>query len=132
MQTAVKPSTVRALTELEQEMATTQRAVEAEALRDALAALTRPSRGWLSTGQAAERLGVTVPTVKDWIRRGTLEGQPVGSRWRVSTASVDKVLQVRGMLAEMEDEGNPTAEEIRVRTRRVRREMAAERAGPVG
>lgn len=50
MPTAVRPSTIRALTELEQEMVGAQRTAEAQAIRDALAALTRPSRGWLSTG----------------------------------------------------------------------------------
>jgi len=132
MQTAVKPSTIRALAELEQEMVGAQRTTEAEAIREALAVLVRPGRGWLSTGQAAGRLGVTVPTVKDWIRRGTLEGQPIGSRWRVSEASVDKVLEVRGMLTEMEEEGYPTEDEIQELTRRVRRQRAAEQAREVG
>src|SRR5689334_304289 len=81
MPTGIKPSTVRTLAEIEQEMTGAQRMTEAEAIREALAALVRPARGWLSTGQAADRLGVTVPTVKEWIRRGTLEGQPVGGRW---------------------------------------------------
>ena len=126
LQNDVKPSTIRALTELEKEMAWARRVAAAEALREALAVLARAAWGWLGNGQAAERLDVTVPPVKDWIRRGTLEGQPVGSRWRVSAASVDKVLRVRGMLAEMEDEGYPTEEEIRELIRRVRRQMAAE------
>jgi excisionase family DNA binding protein len=132
MPTVVKPSTIHALSELEQEMAAAQRPDEAEAIREALAALVRPARGWLSTGQAAERLGVTVPTVKDWIRRGTLEGQPVGGRWRVSAASVEKVLQVRGMLTEMEEEGYPTEKDIRDLTRRARRQTAADRARQIG
>ena len=132
MQAEVKPSTIRALAELEQEMVGAKRTTEAEAIREALAALVRPARGWLSTGQAAERLGVTVPTVKDWIRRGALEGQPVGSRWRVSAASVDKILQVHGMLSKMEEDGYPTEEEIRELTRRVRRQMVADRASQVG
>ncbi|HVC33656.1 MAG TPA: helix-turn-helix domain-containing protein [Chloroflexota bacterium] len=132
MQATVKAATIRALADLEQEMAETQRIAEAEALHEALAALARPARGWLSTGQAAERLGVTVPTVKDWIRRGTLEGQPVGSRWRVSEASVDKVLRVREMVAEQDEEGYPSEEEIRALTRQVRRQMAAEQAQQIG
>jgi len=132
MQAAVKPSTIRALTELEQEMARAQRTAEAEAIREALAALVRPSQGWLSTGQAAEQLGVTVPTVKDWIRRGTLEGQPVGSRWRVAAASVEKVLQVRRTLVEMGAEGYPTEEEVRELVQRVRHQLAAEQAREVG
>lgn len=126
MQTDVKPSTIRALAELEREMAGSHRIAEADAIREALAALARPERGWLSTGQAAERLSVTIPTVKDWIRRGTLEGQPVGSRWRVSAASVDKVLQVRSFLSEMGSEGYPTEDEIRELTRQARRQMASQ------
>lgn len=132
MATAVQPSTLRTLAALEREMAEARRTAEADAIREALAALARPARGWLSTGEAAERLGVSVPTVKDWIRRGTLEGQPVGSRWRVSAASVDKVLDVRGMLAGMEDEGYPTEEEIRALTRRARRHLVSERARQIG
>lgn len=131
MQTAVKLSTIRALTELEQEMAGARRTAEAEAIREALAVLVRPARGWLSTGQAAELLGITVPTVKDWIRRGTLEGQPVGSRWRVSTASIDKVLQIRGTLVEIQEEGYPTEEEVREMTREVRRQMPTGQARSV-
>ncbi|HEX5415359.1 MAG TPA: helix-turn-helix domain-containing protein [Chloroflexota bacterium] len=127
-----KPSTIRALTELEQEMAEAKRTAEAEALREALAMLARPSRGWLSTGQAAEQLGVTIPTVKEWIRRGTLEGQPVGSRWRVSAASVEKVLQIRGILDEMDGEGRPPDDEIQEMTRDVRHRMRAEHGEPLG
>ena len=37
---------------------------EAEAIREALAVLLRPMNGWFSTGQAAERLGVSIPTLK--------------------------------------------------------------------
>ncbi|MGH2461929.1 MAG: hypothetical protein ACRDIY_23990 [Chloroflexota bacterium] len=59
MRTSVKPSVVRALTELEQEMAEAHRTAEAEAIREALVVLVRPAWGWLSTGQAAERLGMT-------------------------------------------------------------------------
>ena len=132
MQSAVRPSTIRALFDLEQEMVTAQRTNEAQAIREALAALARSSRGWLSTGDAAERLQMSIPTVKDWIRRGTLEGQRVGSRWRVSEASVDKVLQVRETLAESDEAGYPTEEEIQELTKKVRRQMATERDRQVG
>jgi excisionase family DNA binding protein len=128
----VKPSTIRALTELEHEMAEAQRTAVAEALHEALAVLVRPSRGWLSTGQAAEQLGVTIPTVKDWIRRGTLEGQPVGSRWRVSAASVEKVLQLRDVFDEMEDDGRVPDDEIQEMTRSARRKLQAEQEHQVG
>jgi excisionase family DNA binding protein len=128
MDTEVKPSILRALADLEREMKMAQRIPEAEAIREALGVLTRASRGWLSTGQAAERLGISIPTVKDWIKRGTLVGQLVGGRWRVSSASVDKVLEVRQVLTEAEAEGYPSEAEIQELTTRVRRQMSAEKA----
>src|SRR5438105_776741 len=69
MQTTVKPATIQVLADLEREMADAQRTAAASAIRDAITILVSPARGWISTGQAAERLGVTVPTVKEWIRR---------------------------------------------------------------
>jgi excisionase family DNA binding protein len=128
VQTEIRPSTIRTLVELEEEMEGAQRTSQAEAIREVLTALTRAGRGWLTTGQAAELLGVTIPTVKDWIRRGTLSGLPVGSRWRVSKESVDKVLQVREMLTDMAEDDYPTDDEIRELTRQVRRQMNAEKA----
>ncbi len=118
---AISPSTIETLAELEQEMVAAQRRPAAEAIREALAALARPNRGWLTTGQAAERLGVTIPTIKDWIRRGTLKGTPVGSRWVVSEESVERILGIRKALADIEDEGHPTPEEIASLTREARR-----------
>lgn len=122
---AINQSTIETLAELEQEMVAAQRGEAAEALREALAALTRPARGWLTTGQAAERLGVTIPTIKDWIRRGTLKGAPVGSRWVVSEDSVKRILGIRKALEDLEEEGYPTAEEIARLTRETRRGVAA-------
>ena len=126
MKTAVKPSTLDLLMELEREMATQGRTAAAEALLEALNALTSPARGWLTTGQAADRLQVTIPTVKDWIKRGTITGRQVGSRWYVSDASVEKVLGLRQVLAEMDHEGIPTEEEIRQLTKKIRRQMQAQ------
>lgn len=124
---AVSSSTIEKLAELEQEMIASKRTTAAEALREALAALVRPSHGWLTTGQAAERLDITIPTVKEWIRRGTLKGRPVGNRWWVSEESVDKVRTVRKMLADMEEEGYPTEEEIYELTKKVRRQTSAQK-----
>lgn len=68
-----------------------------------------------------------MPTVKDWIRRGTLKGQMVGSRWSVSEGSVGKVFNIRQALAGMEENGYPTEEEIYELTKRVRHQMVAEK-----
>ncbi|MDP2744644.1 MAG: helix-turn-helix domain-containing protein [Dehalococcoidia bacterium] len=118
---AINQSTIETLAELEQEMVAARRRAAAEALREALTALARPTRGWLTTGQAAERLGVTIPTIKNWIRRGTLKGAPVGSRWVVSEESVERILGIRKALGDLEEEGYPTSEEIARLTGEARR-----------
>lgn len=118
---AVSPLTIETLAELEKEMAAARRAPAAEALKEALTALARPTRGWLTTGQAAERLDVTIPTIKAWIRRGTLKGAPVGSRWVVSEESVERISGIRKALGELQEEGYPTSEEIVNPTREARR-----------
>ncbi|MBI2954834.1 MAG: helix-turn-helix domain-containing protein [Chloroflexi bacterium] len=78
--TAIAPSTFDELQELEGEMESQGRTSKAKALREAMLALARPARGWITTGQAAERLGITIPTVKAWISRGALIGRQVGGR----------------------------------------------------
>lgn len=74
---------------------------------DASDLLVRPRGGWLTDGQAAKHLGLSVSSVRDWINRGTLTGQRLGSRWRVSGESVNKVLGLRRVLADMDLEGYP-------------------------
>ncbi|MBI2907030.1 MAG: helix-turn-helix domain-containing protein [Chloroflexi bacterium] len=114
------PSTIETLAELHQEMLAAERTAAADALSEALSALAR-GRGWLTTGEAAERLGVTIPTIKDWIRRGTLKGAPMGSRWAVSEESVERILGIRKTLGDLEQEGYPTPEEIMQLTKEPRR-----------
>lgn len=123
--TAIRASTIETLAELEQEMVAAQREPVAEAIREALTALARPNRGWLTTGQAAERLGVTIPTIKEWVRRGTLKGTPVGSRWVVSEDSVERIVGIRKALDDLDEEGYPTPEEIASLTREARRAVEA-------
>ena len=122
---AISPATIETLAGLEQEMVAARREPAAEAIREAIAALARPNRGWLTTGQAAERLGVTIPTIKDWVRRGTLKGAPVGSRWVVSEESVQRITGIRNALGGLEEEGYPTREEIADLTRESRRAATA-------
>src|SRR5919199_4954679 len=104
-------STLSTLAELEREMARIGRVREEQALREARTALARPGRGVLSTGQAAERLGVSVPTVKRWVERGTLAGARVGGRWRIAAEGVDRLVRLRDSLRALDDEGNPSPEE---------------------
>ena len=124
MRTAIRESTLDELIELEREMVSQGRASTAEALRVAVAALAKPTRGWISTGEAAERLGISIPTVKAWISRGALTGRHVGDRWWVSEQSVGEVLGFGAGIAALEEGGTPTEEETLELTKRVPRQMA--------
>lgn len=101
------------LEELEQEMAQEGRVREKTALHEALNALVRPERGFLTTGQAAERLGVSIPTIKRWIERDNLAGGQLGGRWVVSQESVDRLVRLRETLRALDEEGNPSPDEVR-------------------
>ena len=61
----------------------------------------------LTTGQAAARLGVAIPTVKRWIERGALDAARVRGRWLVTTASVQRQVALRETLAAVANEGFP-------------------------
>jgi excisionase family DNA binding protein len=105
-------STLSTLASLAREMAQAGRSAEEAALREAQSALRRPERGIMTTGQAAGRLGVTIPTIKRWIERGALSGGPVGGRWVVSSESVERVRRVRETLVALDAEGNPAPDEL--------------------
>lgn len=128
MKLAIRESTLDELIELEREMVSQGRTSAAEALRVAVAALAKPVRGWISTGEAAERLGISIPTVKAWISRGALTGRRVGDRWWVSDQSVREVLGFGDGIAALEEERIPTEEEALELTRRVRHQMAEEKS----
>jgi len=50
--------------------------------------------GWLTTAEAAKRLGKTQRRIQQLIREGKLEGHPVTSRlWLVTTQSVEEYLK---------------------------------------
>lgn len=106
-------TTLRTLTQLEQEMSRAGRSAEEEALREAVRTLASRRGEFLTTGEAAERLGVSIPTVKRWIERGALLGGPVGGRWLVSPESVEQLVRLRASLFDLDREGYPTADEVR-------------------
>ena len=123
----VRLTTLNQLTALEREMERAGRPEEQRALREARLALARSDHGFVTTGVAAERLGVSIPTVKRWVQRGALAGGPVGARWLVSTASVERILSLRRSLNALEREGNPTPEELAALYARPRAAGADER-----
>jgi excisionase family DNA binding protein len=48
---------------------------------------------FLSPGEIAARLRVTVPTVQSWLRNGKLQGLRISGRWRVSERELKKYLE---------------------------------------
>ena len=128
----VRLATLSTLAELEDEMARAGRSREQAALRDARQALARPERGFLTTGQAAERLGVSIPTVKRWVERGALAGGATRGRWLVSTDSVDRLLRLRESLLALDREGNPSDDAPRGLIDRPRHTAEKPRGTPTG
>ncbi|HET8630263.1 MAG TPA: helix-turn-helix domain-containing protein [Thermomicrobiales bacterium] len=108
----VRFSTLDRLAALEAEMDRAGRPEEQRALREARIALARADQGFVTTGVAAARLGVSIPTVKRWVARGTLVGGALGTRWLVSNESIERVLALRRALAALDREGNPTPDEL--------------------
>ncbi|MHB1159147.1 MAG: helix-turn-helix domain-containing protein [Chloroflexota bacterium] len=122
--------TIDRLAQLARELDDAGRGDMAEAVRDAVNEL-RPA-GLITTGEAAERLNVALTTVRRWVERGVLEGVDTGTRLLVSQESVDRILKARQLQREMDAEGISTEGELYELTRRVRRQMNAERPGGQG
>lgn len=58
------------------------------------AVVAEPVGGLVTTGQAAELLGIrSVNTVKRWVRDGLLNGYQRGGRLMVSRSSIDRIVQ---------------------------------------
>ena len=128
----VNLTTLSTLEDLEVEMGREGRSREKAALHEALNALARPERGFLTTGRAADLLGVSIPTVKRWIERGTLAGGALGRRWVVSQESVERLARLRVSLLALDQEGNPTPDEVRELTRPLRRSSKDQRGTATG
>ena len=61
--------------------------VDAEVRRRVLGACSGRTR-WLTTGQAARRLGVSQRSVVRWAERGLVEAKRAGKAWRVAEDGV--------------------------------------------
>lgn len=85
---------------------------------DTLLQLRREMAAEGRTTEEAQRLGVSISTVKRWVERGVLRGMDMGTRWLVARESVGRIVHLRKTLIEMDAEGNPTPEEfVRLRQR---------------
>ena len=112
MPDVVTRATLYVLEDLAREMADAGRPVEEAALREVVHALSLPARGFLTADQAADRLGVSMSTVKGLIERGALTEGPKASCQLVASESVEHLVCLRASLMELDREGNPTPEEI--------------------
>jgi excisionase family DNA binding protein len=115
---------LNALRDLEKKLAETGQAYEAKAVQEAITELSEPVE-LISATEAAKRLSVPIPTIEDWIGRGTLRGGRIRGRTIVTRDSVEGIVRLREVLNALDEEGNPTFEEIQ--------ELEALRPGrPVG
>ena len=105
-------ATLNAVARIQQEMEQAGRVSESQALRAVLKSFTGQSSILVTTGEAARRLSLSIPTVKRWIERGALEGGEFGGRWLVSVPSINQIVNMRAALAALAEDGNPTPEEI--------------------
>lgn len=108
----VSVETIRAVVNLEAEMMRAGRVVEEGALREVLQALGRPEFGFLSEEEAGALLGISPEMVRQWTSRGALTGVQLPGRWLVARESVERTHRLRQALGAMDEEGNPTAEEV--------------------
>lgn len=119
-------STIDTLAQLSRRLSDQGLINEANAVREALNELGY-KEGFITTGMAAEQLGVSVPTIRRWAERGTLDGFDTGTRLLVSQASVDRLVRIRANLEALDEEGNPTPEEIELARERYRNQDGSER-----
>ena len=105
-------ATLNAVAKLQIEMEKAGRIADSQALRAVLRSFTGQNGALVTTGNAARRLGISIPTVKRWIERGTLEGVELGGRWLVTVSSVERIEGMRSALAALAEEGDPTPEAI--------------------
>src|SRR5690242_14280965 len=108
----VSLETLQTVASLEAEMTCAGRVEEEGALREVLQALGRPEFGFLSEEQAGALLGISPEIVRQWASRGALAGVEQRGRWLVARESVERTRRLREALRAMDDEGNPTADEV--------------------
>jgi excisionase family DNA binding protein len=50
---------------------------------------------YMTSEQAAKALQIHYNTLRKWLKDGTLPGVKLGTRWRVSVAAIDKLMEQR-------------------------------------
>jgi excisionase family DNA binding protein len=93
-------NTLDRLAELQQRLAALGLGDYRDAVDEALRVLGGPPFPFLRTGEAARALGVSVPTIKRWGRRGILPITRVHGRWLVPAESIEHLKQAAPVIAE--------------------------------
>jgi excisionase family DNA binding protein len=68
--------------------------------------------GYMTTGEAAGLIGVTLQTVKNWVSRGRLVGSRVGGRTLVTRASVQAFFDTLSSAPDEVESGDSAAAEV--------------------
>jgi excisionase family DNA binding protein len=80
------------------------------------------SATFLTTGEVAQRVGVSRQTIVNWVKRGLLPGVRLGGRTLVAPAALRRFAKLEGILDELDAERPPaTPEEAAEKTRQTRR-----------
>ena len=68
---------------------------------------------YLTTGQVAQRLGVSRQTIVNWTRKGMLPAIRLGGRTMIPTSALDRFAQLEQLLNELDAEREPgTPDEV--------------------
>lgn len=108
----VSLETLKTVANLEAEMTHAGRVEEEGALREVLQVLGSPEFGFLSEEKTSELLEISPDMVRQWVSRGALAGVEIQGRWLIARESVERNQRLRDALRAMDEEGNPTAEEV--------------------
>lgn len=65
------------------------------------------SAPWLTTGQVAQRVGVSRQTVVNWVKKGILPGVRLGGRTLISPAALAQFAHLEGILDNLDAERTP-------------------------
>ena len=77
-----------------------QRDAALDALDEAKGALSRSTRPGVSVAAAGERLGVSEPTIRSWVKRGALRAVPKASPMQIDPESLHRVSRALSELRE--------------------------------
>ncbi|HEX9596628.1 MAG TPA: helix-turn-helix domain-containing protein [Anaerolineales bacterium] len=62
---------------------------------------------FLTTGEVAQRVGVSRQTVVNWVKKGLLDGVRLGGRTLIAPAALERFAQLEGILGNLDAERKP-------------------------